>query len=123
VTADAARAAGLSRIALLGTAFTMEQPFYRERLTSRGLEVTVPDSSGRALVHRVIFEELCRGIVSDASREQVREIITRLVADGAEGVILGCTEIELLIKPGDSPVPVLATTALHAAAAVDAALG
>jgi aspartate racemase len=122
VTADAARRAGLTRIGLLGTAFTMEQPFYRQRLNARGLDVTVPDAPARALMHRVIFDELCRGIVSAASREQVREIITGLITDGAEGIILGCTEIELLITAEDSPVPLLATTALHVAAAVDAAL-
>jgi len=109
-------------VALLGTAFTMEQPFYRDRLTTHGLEVLVPDAPARAQVHRVIYDELCRGIVSAASREQVRDIVTDLVADGADGIILGCTEIELLIRPEDSPVPLLATTALHAAAAVDAAL-
>jgi aspartate racemase len=122
VTAGAARSAGLTRVALLGTAFTMEQPFYRDRLTTHGLEVLVPDAPARAQVHRVIYDELCRGIVSAASREQVRDIVTDLVADGADGIILGCTEIELLIRPEDSPVPLLATTALHAAAAVDAAL-
>ena len=84
--------------------------------------MTVPDAQARAEIHRVIFEELCRGIVSAASRAQLRDITTDLVADGADGIILGCTEIELLIKPEDSPVPLPATTALHAAAAVDAAL-
>ncbi|HEU5037307.1 MAG TPA: aspartate/glutamate racemase family protein [Nocardioides sp.] len=122
VTADAARSAGLTRVGLLGTAFTMEQPFYRDRLTAHGLDVAVPDAPARALMHRIIFDELCRGIVSPASREQVRDIVTGLVANGADGIILGCTEIELLITPEDSTVPVLATTALHAAAAVDAAL-
>src|SRR3954452_7860672 len=122
VTAGAARRAGITRVGLLGTAFTMEQPFYRDRLTTHGLEVVVPDARARASMHRIIFDELCRGIVSAASREQVRDIVTDLVADGADGVALGCTEIELLVKPEDSPVPVLATTALHAGAAVDAAL-
>ena len=122
VTATAARSAGLTRVGLLGTAFTMEQPFYRDRLTAHGLEVVVPDAPARAQIHRVIFDEVCRGIISATSREQVRDIVTDLVADGADGIILGCTEIELLIKPEDSPVPLLATTALHAAAAVDAAL-
>ena len=122
VTATAARSAGLTRVGLLGTAFTMEQPFYRDRLTAHGLEVVVPDAPARAQIHRVIFDELCRGIISATSREQVRDIVTDLVADGADGIILGCTEIELLIKPEDSPMPLLATTALHAAAAVNAAL-
>jgi aspartate racemase len=122
VTADAARSAGLTRVGLLGTAFTMEQPFYRDRLRTRGLEAIVPDNDGRELVHRIIYDELCRGVVTDDSRQRMRAVIDNLVARGADGIILGCTEIELLIKPDDGPVPVLATTALHAAAAVDAAL-
>ena len=122
VTAHAAARAGLTHLALLGTAFTMEQSFYTDRLTSHGLTVSVPDAEARAEVHRIIFDELCRGIVTDASRQHYRRIIDKLVADGADGVILGCTEIELLIDQADSPVPVLATTALHASAAIDAAL-
>jgi aspartate racemase len=121
-TADAVRAAGLRRVGLLGTAFTMEQDFYRGRLRERGLEVCVPDAEGRALVHRVIYQELCRGQVRDDSRRAYRQIIDGLVAAGAQGVILGCTEIELLIGPADSPVPVFPTATLHARAAVDAAL-
>ncbi|MFI2467864.1 aspartate/glutamate racemase family protein [Streptomyces globisporus] len=121
-TADAVRAAGVRKVALLGTAFTMEQDFYRGRLRDRGLDVRVPDAAGRALVHEVIYGELCLGEVRAASREAYREIIRDLVADGAEGVILGCTEIELLIGPEDSPVPVFPTARLHALAAVDAAL-
>jgi aspartate racemase len=122
VTAAAAQNADLTRLGLLGTAFTMEQPFYRDRLAAHGLDVAVPDAQARALMHRIIFDELCRGIVSADSREQVRDMVTDLVKDGADGIILGCTEIELLIDPENSPVPLLATTALHAAAAVDAAL-
>lgn len=121
-TADAVRAAGLRRVGLLGTAFTMEQDFYRSRLAAGGLDVRVPDSEGRALVHRVIYEELCLGVVRDASRAAYRQVVEDLVAEGAEGVILGCTEIELLIGPEDSPVPVFPTARLHAEAAVDAAL-
>ncbi|MEU8096452.1 aspartate/glutamate racemase family protein [Streptomyces rubiginosohelvolus] len=121
-TADAVRAAGVRKVGLLGTAFTMEQDFYRGRLRDRGLDVRVPDAAGRALVHEVIYGELCLGEVRAASREAYREIIRGLVADGAEGVILGCTEIELLIGPEDSPVPVFPTARLHALAAVDAAL-
>ncbi|MGW3335737.1 aspartate/glutamate racemase family protein [Streptomyces rubiginosohelvolus] len=121
-TADAVRAAGVRKVGLLGTAFTMEQDFYRGRLRDRGLDVRVPDAAGRALVHEVIYGELCLGDVRAASREAYREIIRGLVADGAEGVILGCTEIELLIGPEDSPVPVFPTARLHALAAVDAAL-
>ncbi|MFF8509986.1 aspartate/glutamate racemase family protein [Streptomyces sp. NPDC015492] len=121
-TADAVRASGLRRVGLLGTAFTMEQDFYRGRLEAGGLEVRVPEAAGRATVHRVIYEELCRGVVREESRAAYQEIIAALVADGAEGVILGCTEIELLIAPEDSPVPIFPTARLHAAAAVRAAL-
>ncbi|MET9962463.1 aspartate/glutamate racemase family protein [Streptomyces sp. NPDC006326] len=121
-TADAVRAAGLRRVGLLGTAFTMEQEFYRGRLAANGLDVRVPEAPGRALVHRVIYEELCRGIVREASRTAYREVIGQLVAEGAQGVILGCTEIELLIGADDSPVPVFPTARIHAEAAVAAAL-
>lgn len=122
VTADAVRAAGIGRIGFLGTAFSMEQPFLLDRLRGHGLEVTVPPADDRALVHRVIYDELCRGIVRDASRAAYRAVIERLVAGGAEGVVLGCTEIELLVGPDDSPVPTFPTTRLHVAAAVDLAL-
>jgi aspartate racemase len=121
-TADAVRAAGLSRVGLLGTAFTMEQDFYRGRLAGHGLDVLTPDAEGRALVHRVIYEELCLGVVRDESRAAYRKVIDELVDSGAEGVVLGCTEIELLIGADDSPVPVFPTTRLHAEAAVAAAL-
>ncbi|MFC5144943.1 aspartate/glutamate racemase family protein [Streptomyces aureoversilis] len=121
-TAAAVRAAGLRRVGLLGTAFTMEQDFYRGRLAAGGLDVCVPDSAGRELVHRVIYEELCVGVVRDESRAAYRQVVEKLVAEGAEGVILGCTEIELLIGPEDSPVPLFPTARLHAEAAVDAAL-
>ncbi|MFB4195576.1 aspartate/glutamate racemase family protein [Streptomyces carpaticus] len=121
-TAEAVRAAGVSQVGLLGTAFTMEQDFYRARLETHGLKVRVPDAEDRALVHRVIYDELCRGVVADASREAFRRVIGRLVEDGAEGVILGCTELELLIGQSDSPVPVFPTARLHAEAAVEAAL-
>ncbi|QLE75816.1 aspartate/glutamate racemase family protein [Streptomyces rectiverticillatus] len=121
-TAAVVRAAGLRRVGLLGTAFTMEQDFYRGRLTAGGLDVCVPGSEGRALIHRVIYEELCMGVVRDESRAAYRQVIEELVAAGAEGIILGCTEIELLIGPEDSPVPLFPTARLHAEAAVDAAL-
>ncbi len=101
----------------------MEQDFYRSRLTENGLEVLVPDAEGRGTVHRIIYEELCQGVIRDQSRAAYQIVIADLVAHGAEGVILGCTEIELLIGPDDSPVPVFATTRLHAEAAVAAALG
>ncbi|MGW0909854.1 aspartate/glutamate racemase family protein [Streptomyces sp. NPDC002853] len=121
-TADAVLRGGVRRVGLLGTAFTMEQDFYRERLASHGLDVLVPDGAGRALVHRVIYEELCLGVVHEASRVGYQNVIEDLVREGAEGVILGCTEIELLIGQEHSPVPVFPTTRLHAEAAVTAAL-
>jgi aspartate racemase len=122
VTAAAVRAAGLTTVGLLGTGFTMEQAFYRDRLAGHGLDVLVPDAADRALVHRVIYEELCLGIVRDESRAAYRGVIDRLVAAGAAGIVLGCTEIELLIGAQDSPVPVFPTTRLHVEAAVDRAL-
>ncbi|MFD7442407.1 aspartate/glutamate racemase family protein [Streptomyces sp. NPDC059909] len=122
-TAEAVKGAGIERVGLLGTAFTMEQDFYRDRLAGHGLEVLTPDAAGRAEVHRVIYEELCLGVVREESRRAYQRVIGELVDRGAEGVVLGCTEIELLIRPEDSPVPVFATTRLHAEAAVRAALG
>jgi len=123
-TAEAIRAAGLRRVALLGTAFTMEQDFYKGRLTERhGLEVLVPEAEDRATVHRIIYEELVAGIIRDGSRAAYRAVIARLVARGAEAVILGCTEIMLLVRPEDSAVPLFDTTALHAEAAIATALG
>jgi len=121
-TADKLAADGRKRVALLGTRFTMEEPFYRDRMATHGIEVVVPDSADRAVVHDVIYRELVVGVVSEASRDRFREIIARLAAAGAEGVILGCTEIELLVSQEDSSVPVFASTALHAQAAVDFAL-
>ncbi len=118
-----ARAAGMTKVGLLGTAFTMEQAFYRDRLAQRhGLEVLVPNEADRALVHRVIYDELIAGVVSESSRATYRAVIARLVDRGAEAVILGCTEIMLLIGAEDSTVPLFDTTALHAAAAVNALL-
>jgi aspartate racemase len=122
VTADAVRAAGLDRVALLGTRFTMEQPFYADRLRSHGIDVLVPEGEDRTLVHDVIYDELVLGMVRDASRAAYADVVRRLVACGAGGVVLGCTEIELLLGPDDVEVPVFATTALHARAAVDFAL-
>lgn len=121
-TAEAVTAAGLRTVGLLGTAFTMEQDFYRDRLASHGLTVLTPDADDRALVHRVIYDELCLGIVRDESRAAYSQVIGRLVDAGAQGIVLGCTEIELLVRPDDSPVPTFATTRLHVAAAVDRAL-
>lgn len=122
VTAEAVRAAGLSRVALLGTRFTMEQAFVRDRLATHGIEALVPPGEDRELVHEVIYGELVHGVVREASRAAYVDVVDRLVADGAEGVVLGCTEIELLVRPQDVDVPVFATTRLHALAAVDFAL-
>jgi aspartate racemase len=122
-TAAAVRAVGVTRIGLLGTAFTMEQDFYRDRLAAHGLDVLVPEEDDRAEVHRIIYEELVVGVVRDDSRAAYRKVIQRLVDRGAEGVILGCTEIELLVTQDDSPVPVFPTTRLHAELAADHALG
>jgi aspartate racemase len=121
-TAEAVRRAGLATVGLLGTGFTMEQAFYRERLESHGLSVLVPDADDRALVHRVIYEELCLGIVRPESRAAYLAVIERLAGAGAEGVVLGCTEIELLIGQDDVDLPVFPTTRLHVEAALDAAL-
>lgn len=122
VTAEAAARLGATQVGLVGTKFTMEQPFYRERMASHGLALVVPNEPGRDLVHRVIYKELCRGVFTDLSRTQVSEVIQGLVDLGAEAVILGCTEIELLVGQNDCTVPVLPTTALHAEAAVQASL-
>ncbi|MBO1081735.1 aspartate/glutamate racemase family protein [Roseomonas haemaphysalidis] len=122
-TAARIKAAGLTRVGLLGTAFTMEQGFYKGRLTERhGLEVLVPGDEDRALVHRVIYEELVKGRATPSSRQAYRDVIARLVDQGAEAIILGCTEIMLLVTPEDSAVPLFDTTAIHAQAAVDLAL-
>ena len=122
LTAEAVRAAGVRTVGLLGTAFTMEQHFYRDRLAAAGLTVLVPPAGEREVVHRVIFDELCLGVLREESRQRFREIIGGLVRAGAEGVILGCTEIEMLVRPEDSPVPLFPTTRLHVEAAVERAL-
>jgi len=122
-TAEAVRRAGMRRVGLLGTRFTMEEEFYRGRLANRfGLEVMVPDAEDRQTVHRIIYEELCAGTVRPESRALVSGIMNRLETLGAEGVILGCTELGLLVDAGDSPLPLFDTTRLHACAAVDWAL-
>ena len=122
-TAARIKSAGLRRVGLLGTAFTMEQDFYKGRLADRhGLEVLVPSDDDRALVHRVIYEELVQGRIEASSRQAYREVIARLVKRGAEAVILGCTEIMLLVQQQDSAAPLFDTTTLHAEAAVDLAL-
>ncbi len=122
-TANAIQAAGLRKIALLGTRFTMEQDFYAGRLRDNfGLTVLTPPPQDRELVHGIIYDELCLGIIQADSRGVYQRIIGELAAQGAEGVILGCTEITLLIKQADSALPVFDTTALHAASAVEFAL-
>lgn len=119
-TGAALRAAGVERVALLGTRYTMELPFYAARLAERfGIEVLTPDAEDRDTVHRVIYEELCHGLIDPASRAAYAAIIGRLAERGAQAVILGCTEITLLIGERGSPLPVFDTTALHAQAAVD----
>ncbi len=119
-TADAIRAAGLRTVGLLGTRFTMEQDFYVGRLEGRyGLAVLTPPADDRALVHRVIYEELVLGRILEPSRAAYRRVIEDLVARGAEGIILGCTEISLLVGPADARVPLFDTTALHAVAAAE----
>lgn len=122
-TARAVVNAGIETIALLGTRFTMEQDFYKGRLTDQfDLNVRIPEEPGRSTVHNIIYNELVLGTITEESRQAYQDIIRELVAQGAQGVILGCTEIGLLIKPEHSPVPVFDTTELHALAAVDWAL-
>ncbi len=124
-TAGAVIGANIARAGLLGTAFTMEQDFYRGRLEAAGLQVLIPDEAGRAEVHRIIYDELCHGVVRAESRQRYLDIIADLVAAGADGIILGCTEIELLLPPDAadlSPVPLFPTSRIHALAAVELAL-
>lgn len=122
-TAAAIQAQGLKTVGLLGTQFTMEQAFYKDRLTEQhGLNVRVPEASDRATIHRIIYEELCLGKIKSQSRDDYLAIIHKLQQQGAEGIIAGCTEIALLINQADLSLPLFDTTALHAAAAVDYAL-
>ena len=122
-TAAAVEAAGVGRVGLLGTGFTMSQPFYADRLRGHGLEVIVPTEPDQETVHRIIYEELCLGTFLDSSRQAYLEVIDRLVAAGCEGVILGCTEIELLLPiEAYAGVPLFPTTRLHCEAAIEAAL-
>jgi aspartate racemase len=122
-TADAIHARGLTTVGLLATAYTMEQDFYVGRLRDvHRLEVLVPGEADRRIVHDVIYGELCVGVVDDGSREQYRRIMRDLADRGAQGILLGCTEIDLLVGPQDSPVPTFDTTRLHAERAVELAL-
>lgn len=121
-TAETILSAGSSKIGLLGTRFTMEEDFYRGRLEQRGLEVLIPEADDRRLVHDVIYDELCLGTIREESRLAYTRIIDRLVSQGAQGVILGCTEISLLVKPEHATCPLFDTTRIHAIRAVDRAL-
>jgi aspartate racemase len=122
-TAPAIRKIGSRRPLLLGTAFTMEKGFYRARLAERhGIEALVPDADDRALVHRIIYDELCRGEVRPESRRAIAALIASMAAQGADGVILGCTELPMIVGPGDTDLPLFDTTRLHAEAAVELAL-
>ena len=119
VTAKAIKKQGFTKVALLGTQFTMTQDFYKQRLINAGLQVLIPENDARAEVHRIIYEELCQGQLLGSSSQYYQQVIQDLANKGVEGVILGCTEIGLLIQQADSPIPVFDTTAIHAAAAVD----
>jgi aspartate racemase len=122
-SAEALRAAGLHTVGLLGSAYTMEQDFYKGRLRDRhGLTVFVPDDGDRRLVNDIIFQQLCLGVIEEESRETYRRVIAGLAQRGAEGILLGCTEIGLLIRPGDADVPLFDSARLHAERAVDLAL-
>jgi aspartate racemase len=122
-TAQRIKAAGLTRVGLLGTRFTMEQDFYKGRLVEKhGLEVLTPDEIEREIVHCVIYDELCLGLIQDESREAYQRIMAGLIERGAQGIILGCTEIELLVHAEDCAVPLFPTTRIHAEAAVEYAL-
>lgn len=122
-TAQKVKAAGISKIGLLGTRYTMEHDFYKGRLIRKyGLDVITPDGADRETVHRIIYDELCLGMVKPESRERYISIMAKLVEAGAEGIILGCTEIELLVRDEDSRVPLFLTARIHAIAAVEYAL-
>jgi aspartate racemase len=122
VTAKAILAKGLQKVGLLGTRFTMAHPFYRERLQSHGVTCLVPDDAAQAAVHFILFEELCKGKVNDNSRMILQKICADLGLDGAEGIVLGCTELPMILKAADIALPLFDTTTLHALAAVDFAL-
>jgi len=122
VTADKIKSSGLKKVALLGTKFTMEKDFFRNILEEKGIAVVVPDASGRNQVHDIIYKELVKGIMTEESKKVYVSIIEKLINQGAEGVILGCTEIPLLIKPGDIDIPLFNTTKIHAEKAIELAL-
>jgi len=122
ITARQVLSHGIKTVGLLGTKYTMEQEFYKSRLASQGIKVLVPNESDRTIVNAVIYNELCLGQIIDGSRAEYKRIIKELTEQGAEGIILGCTEIGLLVKPEDSDVPLFDTTLIHAVGAVDYAL-
>lgn len=123
VTGDAISARGLHRVGLLGTSFVMKEPFYQERLRERfGIDVLVPKEDDMTTIHQIIYDELCKGRIKTSSRRTCCDIISRLMSKGAEGIILGCTELPLLIRPADVDVLVFDTTQLHAEATVALAL-
>ncbi|CAH8712208.1 aspartate/glutamate racemase family protein [Paenibacillus thiaminolyticus] len=121
-TATQIQKSNIGTIGLLGTKYTMEQEFYKSRLESNGIKVLIPDPAEREMVHKVIYEELCVGNIRQSSREYYKQVIKRLVDDGAEGIVLGCTEIGLLVKAEDSEVPLFNTTVIHAVESVNIAL-
>jgi aspartate racemase len=122
VVAQAAEGLGVRRLGLTGAGATMAEPFYAERLRTHALEVLVPGDGDKQLLDRAIFDELCQGVLSDDTRTALREVLARLVEQGAEAIVLGCTELELLLGPEDCEVPLLPTARLHVTAAVEAAL-
>lgn len=122
-TAAEIKETGIDTVGLLGTQYTMEQDFYKSRLEANGIKVIVPNAVEREMVNRVIFDELCLGKVLESSRTEYKKVINNLIKNGAEGIILGCTEIGLLIKQGDAVVPLFDTTSIHAIAAVNKAFG
>lgn len=122
-TAMAVKQAGFSRVGLLGTKFTMEQPFYREYLNDQyGIEVLLPNDAERDSLHQIIYQELCQGVINPESKQAVRKMMAGLAWQGIDGIILGCTEIGLLVGKADAAVPLFDTTLIHAKAAVDRAL-
>ncbi len=121
-TGAAAARAGVRRPLLLATRYTMEEAFYRDRLRAHGVEAAIPPEPGRSVVHDVIYEELCRGMISDASRARWMEVVDAAATDGADGVIFGCTEVGLLLRPEEIAVPCFDSAALHVEAALDFAL-
>jgi len=121
-SADAVLDAGLHRIGLLGTAFTMEEDFYTGRLAARGIDALIPPAEDRKLIDRIIFDEMCKGVFTDAARAEFLRIINDLTERGAQGIVLGCTEIGILVRPTDTDVPLFDTCLIHATRAVDLAL-